>query len=78
MIIGVTGNKSYNEWLQAIGKKTRNMVRRAEKSGIKVAIVEPNDKLAEGIWKIYNETPIRQARASITREVDSNSHRAHV
>jgi hypothetical protein len=39
------------------------MVRRAEKSGIKVTVVEPSGKLAEGIWKIYNETPIRQARA---------------
>lgn len=39
------------------------MVRRAEKSGIKVTIVQPNEKLAEGIWKIYNETPIRQGRA---------------
>ncbi len=55
--------KSYDNWWQAIGKKTRNMVRKAEKSGIKVTVVEPSDKLAEGIWKIYNETPIRQARA---------------
>ncbi len=55
--------KGYDEWWQAIGKKTRNMVRKAEKSGIKVSKVEPSDKLAEGIWKIYNETPIRQARA---------------
>jgi hypothetical protein len=55
--------KSYAEWWQAIGKKTRNLVRKAEKSGVKVAVVEPNDKLGEGIWKIYNETPIRQERA---------------
>ena len=39
------------------------MIRRAEKSGVKVTITEPNDKLAEGISKIYNETPIRQERA---------------
>ena len=55
--------KSYDDWWQEIGKKTRNIVRKAEKSGIKVSIVEPSDKLAEGIWKIYNETPIRQGRA---------------
>jgi hypothetical protein len=55
--------KSYDSWWQEIGKKTRNMVRRAEKSGLKVSIVEPSDKLAEGIWKIYNENPIRQERA---------------
>ena len=61
--VGLLEIKKYDDWWQAIGKKTRNMVRRAEKSGIKVVIVEPNDKLAEDIWKIYNETPIRQERA---------------
>jgi hypothetical protein len=39
------------------------MVRKAEKSGIKTEIAEPNEKLAEGVWKIHNETPIRQERA---------------
>jgi hypothetical protein len=39
------------------------MTRKAEKSGVKVGVVEPSDKLAEGISKIYNETPIRQGRA---------------
>jgi hypothetical protein len=61
--VGLLEIKNYDDWWHAIGKKTRNMVRRAEKSGIKVTVVEPSDKLAEGIWKIYNETPIRQARA---------------
>ena len=61
--VGLLEIISYDNWWQAIGKKTRNMVRKAEKSGIKVIVVEPSDKLAEGIWKIYNETPIRQARA---------------
>jgi len=53
---------SYDDWLQKVGKKTRNMVRKAEKSGITVKTVEPDDKFAEGVWKIYNETPIRQER----------------
>lgn len=54
---------TYEDWWQGIGKKTRNMVRKAEKSGVKVEVVEPSDKLAEGIWRIYNETPFRQGRA---------------
>jgi hypothetical protein len=54
---------TYDRWLESVGKKTRNMVRKAEKSGVKTEVVEPNEKLAEGIWKIYNETPIRQERA---------------
>ncbi len=53
----------YNEWWNSIGKKTRNMVRKAEKSGVKTQVAEPTEALAEGILKIYHETPIRQGRA---------------
>lgn len=60
--IGLLTVTSYDEWLKLIGKKTRNMIRKAEKSGTITRIAEPNEKLAEGIWKIYNETPIRQER----------------
>jgi len=38
-------------------------VRKAEKNGVKTRVVEPDEKLAEGMWEIYNETPIRQERA---------------
>jgi hypothetical protein len=61
--IGLLQATSYDEWWENVGKKTRNMVRKAEKSGVKTEVVEPSEKLAEGIWKIYNETPIRQERA---------------
>lgn len=54
---------SYDEWWENVGKKTRNMVRKAEKSGVDTKVVAPDVKLAEGIWKIYNEIPIRQGRA---------------
>ncbi len=54
---------SFSEWWEKVGKKTRNMVRKAEKSGIITEVVQPTEKLAKGIWKIYNETPIRQGRA---------------
>jgi hypothetical protein len=54
---------SYDDWWKNVGKKTRNMVRKAEKSGVRTEIAEPNDDLAKGMWKIYNETPIRQERA---------------
>jgi hypothetical protein len=53
----------YEEWLAKVGKKTRNMVRKAEKSGVRTEIVEASEQLAEGIWKVYNETPVRQGRA---------------
>jgi len=54
---------TFDEWWKNSGKKTRNMIRKAEKSGVKTEVVEPSEKLAEGIWKIYNEIPIRQDRA---------------
>jgi hypothetical protein len=54
--------KSYDEWWNSLNKKTRNMIRKAEKSGIRTFVAEPNEKLSGGIWKIYNETPIRQDR----------------
>jgi hypothetical protein len=54
--------KSSDEWWKNIGKKTRNMIRKAEKNGIRTFIAESNEKLVAGIWKIYNETPIRQDR----------------
>ncbi len=53
----------YEDWLNSVGKKTRNMIRKAEKSCVKVEIADPSEKLAKGIWRIYNETPVRQNRA---------------
>lgn len=53
----------FDAWWQGIGKKTRNMIRKAEKSGVTAQVVAPTEALAEGIWKIYNETPFRQGRA---------------
>ncbi len=61
--VGLMEITTFDAWFNAVGKKTRNMVRRAEKSGVKVKAVELNPQLVEGIWKIYNETPIRQGRA---------------
>jgi hypothetical protein len=54
---------TYEEWVMQVGKKTRNMIRKSEKTGVRTQTLEPDEKLAEGIWKIYNETPIRQERA---------------
>ncbi len=61
--VGLLEIKTYDEWLQKVGKKTRNMIRKAEKEGVKIVAVEPSEELAKGIWNIYQETPIRQERA---------------
>ncbi len=49
-------------WTKQLNNKTRNMVRRADKSGVSVREIPFDDQLVEGITAIYNETPIRQGR----------------
>lgn len=73
---------SYDEWLKRVGKKTRNMIRKAERSGVEIRVAEPDEKLAEGIWRIYNESPIRQERkfphyGTTLENVRKNLHSAH-
>ena len=49
-------------WTRQINGKTRNMVRRAEKSGVVVREVPFDDALVAGISAIYNECPTRQGK----------------
>jgi hypothetical protein len=49
-------------WTKQINGKTRNMVRRAEKTGVVVRDVPFDDALVEGISAIYNECPTRQGK----------------
>jgi hypothetical protein len=49
-------------WKEQIDKKTRNMVRKAEKNKIVLKVVKFNDEFAKQIAQIYNEKPIRQGR----------------
>jgi len=49
-------------WENQIGKKTRNMIRKSVKMGVKAITVPLSDALIRAIEKIYNETPIRQGK----------------
>lgn len=54
---------SYEDWWRSVGKKTRNMVRKAKKLGVAVEVLKGADSdTARGIWRVYNETPYRQGR----------------
>ena len=60
--------KSFDDWWHAIGKKTRNMVRKAIRKNATTEVVYENTQLlknAKAIWKLYNETPIRQNKRYI-------------
>jgi hypothetical protein len=49
-------------WMKVLGFKARNKAKQAEKKGIKVREIPFDDVLIEGIWRIYNETPVRQGK----------------
>ncbi len=51
-----------NWWTKQIGFKARNKAKQAEKKGVVLREVDLSRELVEGIWSIYNETPIRQGR----------------
>lgn len=51
-----------NWWTKQIGFKARNKAKQAEKHGVTLKEVPFSDKLIQGIWEIYNETPIRQGK----------------
>jgi hypothetical protein len=54
---------TFDEWFaRQINRKTRNMIRKAERSGVTVREVPFDDALVAGISTINNETPIRQGR----------------
>lgn len=49
-------------WTDQLGFKGRNKAKQAEKKGVTLCEVPFDDSLVQGIWKIYNETPVRQGR----------------
>ena len=54
---------SFDGWMKhQIDSKTRNMVRKAEKSGVVVREVALDAAFLRGITTIYNESPVRQGK----------------
>jgi hypothetical protein len=54
---------TFDQWFsRQINRKTRNMIRKAEKSGVTVRAVPFDDELVAGIKGINDETPVRQGR----------------
>jgi len=49
-------------WTKQIGFKARNKAKQAEKKGITIRELPFDDFLVQGIWKIYNECPVRQGK----------------
>ena len=55
--------KSFDYWWgKQIDAKTRNVVRKAEKKGVKIKITTFDDNFVKGMTEIFNETPVRQGK----------------
>lgn len=49
-------------WTKVLGFKGRNKAKQAEKKGVVIRETSLDEALIEGMWRIYNETPIRQGK----------------
>src|SRR5262249_37200537 len=49
-------------WNKQIKSRTRNLIRKTEKSGVEVREAIFDDEFARGMTDIFNETPVRQGR----------------
>jgi hypothetical protein len=49
-------------WTTQIGFKARNKARLAARRGVSLREVPFDDGLVDGVWKIYNECPVRQGK----------------
>lgn len=51
-----------NWWNNVLRFKGRNKAKQAEKNGVQLREIPFDDVLVNGIWRIYNESPIRQGK----------------
>ena len=49
-------------WKKQINDKTRNMIRKSQKTGVEVRLVDFTDEFVWGIKDIYDESPLRQGK----------------
>jgi hypothetical protein len=55
--------KSFDYWWNhQIKSRTRNLIRKTEKSGVEVREASYDDAFVRGVTDIFNETPVRQGR----------------
>jgi hypothetical protein len=61
--IGLLCIKTFDEWFKsATDNTTRRHIRKAQRMGLKVSVVDINETFLRGAFRIYNETSIRQGR----------------
>ncbi len=49
-------------WENQIKSDTRKKAKRAEKRGVEITVISPDDELINGVMGIFNETPVRRGK----------------
>jgi len=60
--VAVAKLDQFAQWWEPLPQETRKNVRRAQRRGVTVSRAKFDDVFAQGIRRIYNETPLRQGR----------------
>ena len=60
--LAVLSVSTYQKWWDEMGFKARNKVRKGQKSGVELRVIELDQDFAKGVEGIYNETPVKQGR----------------
>jgi hypothetical protein len=60
--ISVLTFKNFDVWWKEMNGKARNQVRKAQKSGVELRVIQADDDFVRGVQVIYNESPLRQNR----------------
>ena len=61
--VAVLRFNSFKEWWEGLPQETRKNVRRAQKRGVTVRVMQFDDEMVRGIVELNNESPVRQGRA---------------
>ena len=60
--LAVLRTTTYKRWWDDMGFKARNKVRKGQKSGVELRVVQLDDDFAKGVEDIYNEAAVKQGR----------------
>jgi hypothetical protein len=60
--VAIADTSDFERWSMGLPEEARKNTRRATRRGIEIRAVHLDCELAEGIKKIYDETPVRQGR----------------
>jgi hypothetical protein len=61
--VAVLSIENYDKWFSGLKKQTRTMIRKSEKDGITTYCLDrPSSSEAEGIFRLFTETPFREGR----------------